>query len=71
MYSEAGSGLARADRSIAAAEHNVRTLEALIPEMAALGYSTSQIQQQVQILSQALDYVKNQRWEIEGMLGAP
>ena len=71
MLSDAGTGLARADRSIADAERNVQALEALIPEIAARGYSTAEVEEQVEVLMQILTYLKSQRWEIEGMLGAP
>ena len=37
MYSEAGIGLANADRSIAQAETNLRQLGALIPHLARQG----------------------------------
>jgi hypothetical protein len=71
MLSEAGTGLVRADRSIAEAERNVQALEALIPQIAARGYSTTQVEEQIEVLTQMLTYLKSQRWEIEGMLGAP
>ncbi len=70
MLSEAGAGLARCDRSIEETERNVRTLEALVPEIAARGYSTDKVEQQIEMLAQMLSHLKTQRWEIEGQLGA-
>jgi hypothetical protein len=70
MLSDAGAGLARCDRSIEETERNVRTLEALVPEIAARGYSTDKVEQQIEMLAQMLSHLKTQRWEIEGQLGA-
>lgn len=71
MLSEAGAGLARCDRTIEETERNVRVLEAMIPQMAAKGYATDKVEQQIQMLTQMLSHLKTQRWEIEGMLGEP
>jgi DNA-binding transcriptional regulator GbsR (MarR family) len=71
MLSEAGAGLARCDRTIEETERNVRKLEAMIPQIAARGYSTDKVAEQIEMLSQMLSHLKTQRWEIEGMLGAP
>jgi DNA-binding transcriptional regulator GbsR (MarR family) len=71
MLSEAGAGLARCDRSIEETERNVRKLEAMIPQMAARGYSTDKVAEQIEMLAQMLSHLKTQRWEIEGQLGAP
>jgi DNA-binding transcriptional regulator GbsR (MarR family) len=71
MLSEAGAGLARCDRTIEETERNVRALEALIPQMAAKGYATDKVREQIQMLTQMLSHLKTQRWEIEGMLGQP
>lgn len=71
MLSDAGAGLARCDRSIEETERNVRTLEALIPEIAARGYATDKVKKQIEMLAQMLSHLKTQRWEIEGQLGAP
>jgi hypothetical protein len=70
MLSDAGAGLARCDRSIEETERNVRTLEALVPEIAARGYATDKVEQQIEMLAQMLSHLKTQRWEIEGQLGA-
>lgn len=71
MYSEAGIGLARADRSIAQAEHNLRQLGDLIPQLAERGYSTVSIETHVEAMAQILDNLRSQRWQIEGFLGRP
>ena len=71
MLSDAGVGLARADRSLAQAERNVQMLEAMIPKIAAQGYPTAEVETQLELITQALIHLKSQRWEIEGMLGAP
>ena len=71
MYSEAGIGLAHADRSIAQAEVNLRQLGALIPHLARQGIETTQIQGQVEAMAAILDKLRSQRWEIEGILGDP
>ena len=71
MYSEAGIGLATADRNIAQAESNLRKLGALIPHLARQGVETSQIQGQVTAMAAILDNLRSQRWQIEGILGEP
>jgi hypothetical protein len=71
MLSEAGAGLARCDRTIEETERNVRVLEEMIPQMAAKGYATDKVREQIQMLTQMLSHLKTQRWEIEGMLGQP
>lgn len=71
MLSEAGIGLARADRSIAQAEQNLRQLGDLIPQLAERGYSTADIRDHVETMSQILDNLRSQRWQIEGFLGQP
>ena len=71
MLSDTGLGLARADRDIATAERNIRQLSALVPQIATQGYATDGVQSQVELMTQLLDQLKTQRWEIEGMLGEP
>lgn len=71
MYSEAGIGLARADRSIAEAERNLRELGTLIPQLAERGYVTDHIENHVAAMTQILDNLRSQRWQIEGFLGRP
>jgi len=71
MYSEAGIGLANADRSIAEAETNLRQLGALIPHLARQGIETSEIEGQMEAMAAILDTLRSQRWQIEGLLGQP
>lgn len=71
MYSEAGIGLAHADRSIAQAEQNLRRLGDLIPQLAQQGYATIEIEDHVEKMSYILDNLRSQRWQIEGILGQP
>ncbi len=71
MYSEAGIGLAHADRSIAEAERNLKQLNVLLPQLASRGYETREIEGHMEAMGQILDSLRNQRWQIEGILGAP
>lgn len=71
MLSEAGMGLAKADRSMAEAERNIQELRSMLPHMAASGYATDEIEHRISILMALLTQLKTQRWEIEGELGAP
>lgn len=71
MYSEAGIGLAHADNSIAQAERNLKQLGALLPQLARRGIQTTHIETQMEEMSQILDTLRSQRWEIEGILGQP
>ena len=71
MLSESGIGLARADRDIAQAESNIRQLKHLIPQIATQGYSTIEVEGQLNAMMQLLDHLKAQRWEIEGLLDEP
>jgi hypothetical protein len=71
MLSEAGAGLARADRSIADAERSIRHLRDIVPRIAAQGYPTGQVEDQIEMMMQMLSHLKTQRWHIEGMLGQP
>jgi hypothetical protein len=71
MFSDAGTGLARADQSIAEAEHNIRQLGTLLPHLASTGYPTVEVEGQLELMARMLDALKTRRWEIEGMLGEP
>ncbi len=71
MYSEAGIGLAHADRNIAQAESNLKQLGALIPQLAQQGFETSDIKNQFEAMALILDNLRSQRWQIEGILGDP
>lgn len=71
MYSEAGIGLAHADRSIAQAERNLKQLNTLLPQLAERGFEVHEIESHMQELGQILDNLRSKRWEIEGFLGQP
>jgi hypothetical protein len=71
MLSEAGTGLARADRSMAEAERNIQELRSMLPHMAARGYATDEVETRISLLIALLGQLKSQRWEIEGQLGQP
>jgi hypothetical protein len=71
MYSEAGIGLAHADRSIAQAESNLKQLNTLLPQLAQRGYETREIETHMAALGEILDNLRSQRWQIEGILGQP
>jgi hypothetical protein len=71
MLSDTGIGLAQADRDIAEAERNIRHLKTLIPQIADRGYSTAEVEDQLQAMTQMLAHLKSQRWEIEGLLDEP
>jgi hypothetical protein len=64
MPSPTEIGLAEADRRIADAEHNIRQLGSMIPELAINGYATAEIEGQVEMMMQALDYLREQRRSI-------
>jgi hypothetical protein len=71
MYSEAGIGLAHADRSIAQAERNLKQLNSILPQLAQSGFETREIEGHMEALGEILDNLRSQRWQIEGMLGQP
>jgi hypothetical protein len=71
MLSDVGAGLARADRSIAEAENNIRQLGSLLPQLVESGYQTGEVETQIALMTRVLDELKTQRWQIEGMLGEP
>ncbi len=70
MNSQAEIGLHEADRSIAEAEHNIRQVGSLIPELAINGYSTVEVEGQVEQMLQVLDYLRAQRQTIVETLDA-
>jgi len=70
MNSEAEIGLNEADQSIAEAEHNIRQVGSLIPELAIHGYSTVEVEGQVEQMLQVLDYLRAQRRTIVEKLDA-
>lgn len=61
MISQAESGLAEADQRIEEAAHNIRQLGSLVPELAINGYSTTEVEGQIEQMMQALDYLRAQR----------
>ena len=71
VLSDTGLGLARADRDIAQAEHNIKRLKTLIAKAAMSGYPTRQVEHQLTAMTHMLAQLKSQRWEIEGMLDEP
>ena len=61
MFSDAGTGLARADQSIAEAERNIRQLGSLLAQVASTGYATVEGGGQVELMARMLDALA-QRW---------
>ena len=53
--------LAQADSRIEEAERNIRHVQALLPWLAARGYATAEIQEQLGLMSEALHHLKEQR----------
>jgi hypothetical protein len=53
--------LALADSRIEDAERNIRQVEALLPWFNAQGYSTAEIESQLDLMSEALYHLKEQR----------
>jgi hypothetical protein len=60
------SKLAQADSRIAAAERNIRHVEALVPQLNAQGYSTIEIESHLGLMAEALHHLKEQRRLIAG-----
>jgi hypothetical protein len=61
MSLEQNYKLAQADSRIEEAERNIRHVESLLPWLSAQGYSTSEIEGQLGLMSQALHHLKEQR----------
>jgi hypothetical protein len=53
--------LAQADCRIEEAEHNIRQVESLLPTLSAQGYPTVEIEGQLDLMSEALHHLKEQR----------
>jgi hypothetical protein len=53
--------LAQADCRIEEAERNIRQVESLLPALSAQGYSTVEIESQLDLMSEALHHLKEQR----------
>jgi hypothetical protein len=61
MTLEQNLKLAQADSRIEEAERNIRHVESLLPWLTAQGYSTTEIEGQLGLMSEALDHLKEQR----------
>ena len=61
MTLEQNLKLAQADNRIEEAERNIRHVESLLPWLTAQGYSTSEIEGQLGLMSEALHHLKEQR----------
>ena len=66
MRSNRSSTLAQADSRIAAAERNIRNVEALLPRLNARGFSTVEIEGHLGLMTEALHHLKEQRRLIVG-----
>jgi hypothetical protein len=53
--------LAQADSRIDEAERNIRHVESLLPWLNAQGYATAEIESQLDLMSEALHHLKEQR----------
>ncbi len=58
--------LAQADSRIEEAERNIRDVEALLPQLSQRGYSIVDVEGQLDLMSEALHHLKEQRRLIEG-----
>jgi transposase-like protein len=56
--------LAQADSRIEEAERNIRHVEALLPQLNAQGVSTIEIESHLDLMSEALQHLKKQRYLI-------
>jgi transposase-like protein len=66
MRSDSQLELAQADSRIAAAERNIRHVEALLPRLSAQGVSTREIESHLGLMTEALHHLKEQRRLIVG-----
>lgn len=53
--------LAQAESRIEQAERNIRQVESLLPQLSAQGFSTSEIEGHLDLMSEALFHLKQQR----------
>jgi hypothetical protein len=60
------SKLAQADSRIAAAERNIKHVQALLPRLTAQGVSTREIEGHLGLMTEALHHLKEQRRLIAG-----
>ena len=63
---ESSLKLAQADSRIEEAERNIRDVEALLPQLSQRGYSIVDVEGQLDLMSEALYHLKEQRRLIEG-----
>lgn len=68
MRNERDFKLAEADNRIAEAERNIRHVESLLPQLNQNGYSTAAIEGHIDLMSEALHHLKEQRRLIAGTL---
>lgn len=68
MRNERDYKLAEADSRIAEAERNIRHVESLLPQLNQCGYSTAAIEGHIDLMSEALHHLKEQRRLIAGTL---
>ena len=61
MRNERDFKLAEADSRIAEAERNIRHVESLLPHLNERGYSTSEIEGHIDLITEALHHLKEQR----------
>jgi hypothetical protein len=66
MRSNRSSTLAQADSRIAAAERNIRNVQAMLPRLNAQGVSTIEIESHLGLMAEALRHLKEQRRLIVG-----
>ncbi len=61
MSMERDLKLAQADSRIEQAERNIRQVESLLPKLNSQGYSTQEIEGHLDLMSEALYHLKEQR----------
>jgi hypothetical protein len=61
MSMERDLKLAQADSRIEQAERNIRQVESLLPKLNSQGYSTQEIEGHLDLMSEALHHLKEQR----------
>lgn len=61
MISEAEIGLAEADDCIAEADRNIREIQSLIPQLVDIGYPTTEVENHLGAMTQALQQLHARR----------
>jgi hypothetical protein len=61
MRTERDFKLAEADNRIAEAERNIRHVESLLPQLNERGFSTAEIEGHIDLMTEALHHLKEQR----------